>query len=70
MTQIQDNYSEISDLESILSQKELMETTSSSSPFQVLVVHFKEQMNKDILQTIAQEIYHEEEYIDKEILQQ
>ena len=34
MTQIQDDNSEISELESILSQKELMETTSSSSPFQ------------------------------------
>ena len=34
MTEIQDNDSEISELESILSQKELMETTSSSSPFQ------------------------------------
>ena len=34
MTQIQDNDSEISELESILSQKELMETASSCSPFQ------------------------------------
>ena len=34
MTQIQNDDSEIFELESILSQKELMETTSSSSPFQ------------------------------------
>ena len=34
MTQILDNDSEISELESILSQKELMETASSSSAFQ------------------------------------
>ena len=33
MIQIQDNDSEISELESTLSQKELMETASSSSPF-------------------------------------
>ena len=33
MTQIQDHDSEIFELESILSQKELMETASSSSPF-------------------------------------